>query len=166
MRIERDAAEMVVDAPFPYCVGMSVEQDPSLDFAGGLFRSDHVIARFFRKRPVDKSLVDAQLHRHDKESHDHKDHRKNGHEEERRDGRQHERDREIDPAEERSWMHVEAVQRHVVASALVLELLRHVLAGQFFTLRTRIALGKVLANIRDFFLHVFCRFVFLFDDFR
>lgn len=50
MALKADAAELVVDGPFPCCIGVTVEDDAALDFARALLDSGDIVTDLLGKR--------------------------------------------------------------------------------------------------------------------
>ena len=68
MALEADAAERIVYGPFPRSVGVTVEDDSSLDFACGLFVSGNVVTGLLFEKEVDRFLIYAELKKNDNEA--------------------------------------------------------------------------------------------------
>ena len=65
MAFKSNSAERVVNRPFPCCIGVAVEYNPSLDFAGRLFVSGYVVAGSLFEEEVDGLLVKTELKEND-----------------------------------------------------------------------------------------------------
>ena len=68
MALKADAAELVVDRPFPCCVGVTVEDDAALDFARALLDSGDIVTDLFGEEEVNELDICAELHQCNKET--------------------------------------------------------------------------------------------------
>ena len=59
MALKSNAAELVVDGPFPCCIGVTVEDDAALDFARALLDGSHIVTDLFGEEEIDELFVCA-----------------------------------------------------------------------------------------------------------
>ncbi len=145
-----DAAELVVDGPFPCCVGVAVEENTAFDFACAFFDSRYVVPCFFGEATVNQLFVKSELHKYNKQTCNNQQNRSQREYKEQRDCEQNKGDGEINPAEERTGIFFKGFHVGTVASAVLFEYLCHVFACLLFTLGPRTAFFKVFADICNF----------------
>jgi len=146
-------AEFVVYGPVPHRVGMSVEKHSALDFARAFLDCRHAVSRFFGETFVDKFLVKTELNEqnHKAESRNYRaEYRKK---EKRHHTDKHERNRKVYPTEKRVGVFLERLDVATLATAIVLEEVRHILASHFFAFATGVAFWHIVADMRDFIAH-------------
>lgn len=114
------------------------------------------MSRFFGEELVNQLFVQSELNEqyHETESRYHcADDR---HKEKQHHACKHERYREINPAEKRIRIFLERFHVRSFATAVVFEIVRHILASHFLSDAAGIAFWHVVADMRNFVAHKLC----------
>ena len=132
MSLKADAAERIVNRPFPRRIGMSVENNSSFGFAFALLDRRHIVSRLFGENLVDRFEVKSELKQGEQKSEDYKYNRYNGGEEIEHDRRKNKGEREEKPAKKRTRVFLERFNIRSLAATVLFKNLCHILAGLFF----------------------------------
>ena len=135
---------------------MTVEEHSSLHFTRAFLDCGNAVTGFFGEALVNEFLVKAELNKQNRKSQRGDYRAENRKEEKRHHTNQNESNREVNPAEKRVWIFLERFYVATLATAVVFEEVRHILARHLFAFATGIALGHIVANMRDFVAHKFC----------
>ena len=132
MRLKADAAQSIVNRPFPRRIGMSVENNSSFGFTGAFLDRRHIVSRLFGENLVDRFEVKSELKQGEQKSEGNKYNRYNRGEEIEHDRRKNKGEREEKPAKKGAWVFLERLNIRSLAATVLFKSLCHILAGLFF----------------------------------
>ena len=162
--LKANAAQLVVHRPLPGRVRVTVKENAALHFAGALLHSRYIMAGLFREAAVNQLFVQTKLHKYNEQTHNNQHRRQQWAEEKANNGRQHKGDGKVNPTKERAGVLLKGLHICPLAAAVFLQHLGHVFTGLLLTLRARLALFKIPANVGDLIHHVVRIVVFLIDN--
>ena len=165
MRNVRSAAEFVVDGPVPNRIGMSVEENSAFHFSRAFFDCGDAVSRLLGEAFVNEFFVKTELNEQNHKTECRQNCAEYRQKEEKNHACKHKRDREINPTEKRVGVFGECFHVRSFASAVVFQVICHVLARHFLAFRAGIALWHVVADMRDFVAHKLRALRFVVDKF-